>query len=335
VKKHVVILTVLIMALILAACGGSQGQTPSGEQGQSAGGSQNQTSGGGTEQGESAQQPAKRTYTDDLGVEVELPDNPQRVVVATWHYPGHLLSLGVTPVGVFELAQDSEFIGGQLKDAKLLTQDSVEEVLALQPDLIITDTTNPNVDKLRSIAPTIAFDVMERKNRLETLVDIGVLLGKKEEAEKQIRDWEARLETVKQRFEKEFDMNAVISVIGDYETEFYVYGPNYGRGTEVLYTSLGLKFPEKLAQDMERSGQRWAQLSEEVIPEYVGDIVFVAGYTPGSPTILDDPMYKDLPPVKEGRVYYIYEPSFYFSDPVSLNGQLDFFERVLLEGAKE
>mgnify|MGYP001073987295 CR=1 FL=1 len=328
-RKHLSILTVAILALALAACGG-QGQSGGGEgsgQGQPTPQSSPQPSETASPQAE------KRTYTDDLGVTVELPVHPQRVVVATWHYPGHLISLGITPVGVFGYAKDSEFFGEQLKDAQLLTQESVEEVLALQPDLIITDTTNPNVDKLRSIAPTVAFDLTRRQNRLETLVDIGEILGKKDEAEKQIRDWEAKLAVTKQRFEQEFDKNAVISVIGDYQTEFYAYGPNYGRGTEILYTHLGLNYPEKMRREYETTGQRYVQLSEEVVPEFVGDYVFISGETPGAPNILDDPMYVDLPAVKEGRVYYIYEPSFYFSDPISLNGQLEFFERVLLDGA--
>jgi len=330
-----------MLALALAACGGRSSDNGNGGSGAEAanpspGSGQNAEQSGEQSDGQDAGRTAgPRTYTDDLGVAVELPDNPQRVVVATWHYPGHLLSLGITPVGVFELAHDSEYIGEQLKDAVLLTQESVEETLALQPDLIITDTTNPNVEQLRKIAPTVAFDIGARKNRLETLVDIGEIVGKKGEAEQQIKAWEERLQEAKKRFDAEFDPEATISVIGDYQTEFYAYGPNFGRGTEVLFTYLGLKYPGKLAAGLEASGERYFQLSEEVIPEFVGDYVFIAGETPGSPTILDDPLYADLAPVKNGRVYYIYEPSFYFSDPISLNGQLAFFERILLDGAKE
>jgi len=275
-----------------------------------------------------------KVYTDDLGVEVTIPANPERVVVATWHYPGHLLSLGITPVGVFELAQDSEFIGEQLKDATLLTQESVEETLALNPDLIITDSTNPNIDKLREIAPTVAFDLTKRQDRLATLVDIGEIVGKKEEAEKQIQEWNDKLNKAKERFDSEFNKEQTISVIGDYVTEFYIYGENYGRGTEILFSYLGLSYPEKLAEEIKKTGNRYVALSQEVIAEYVGDYVFIAGSNPGGTTILDDPLFADTAPVKEQRVNYIYEPSFYFSDPISLTGQLEYLETVLLDGGK-
>lgn len=275
-----------------------------------------------------------KVFTDDLGVEVTIPANPERIVVATWHYPGHLLALGITPVGVFELAQDSEFIGEQLKDAALLSQESIEETLALNPDLIITDSTNPNIDKLRGIAPTVAFDLTKRQDRLATLVDIGEIVGKKEEAEKQIEQWNEKLNKAKERFDSEFNKEQSISVIGDYATEFYIYGENYGRGTEILYSYLGLSYPEKLAEEMKKSGQRYVALSQEVIADYVGDYVFIAGSTPDSKTILDDPVFADLAPVKENKVNYIYEPSFYFSDPISLSGQLDYLQKVLLDGAK-
>ncbi|MGF7050194.1 iron complex transport system substrate-binding protein [Paenibacillus sp. DS2015] len=276
-----------------------------------------------------------RIFVDDLGSKVEVPANPERIVVATWHYPGHLLSLGITPIGVFENAKESRLIGDQLKDAELLTQESVEETLALNPELIITDSTNPNIEKLKEIAPTIVFDLTKRTNRLETLIDIGEIVGKADEAKKLVEDWEKLLSNTKQRFEEEFDSSQTVSVIGDYTKELYIYGPNFGRGTEVLYTSLGLKYPKILEDQLSKTDERYVQLSEEVLPDYLGDYVFIAGPTEARKTILDDTIYATLPVVKNKHVYYMDEPSFYFSDPISLNGQLDFFERILLDGAKE
>ncbi|MBP1994134.1 AraC family transcriptional regulator [Paenibacillus eucommiae] len=317
----------LCFALLLSACSGGAATTNTGATEQS-GASQVVATNPISNASET------RIFVDDLGSEVEVPANPKRVVVATWHYPGHFLSLGITPIGVFENAKESKFIGDQVKDAELLTQESIEQTLALNPDLIVTDSTNPNIDKLKEIAPTVVFDLTKRTNRLETLIDIGKIVGKVDEANKQVENWEKRLASTKKRFE-EFDSSQTVSVIGDYTKELYIYGPNFGRGTEVLYTSLGLKYPKILEDQLSKTDVRYVQLSEELLPDYLGDYVFISGPTEERKTILDDPLYATLPIVKNKRVYYIHEPSFYFSDPISLNGQLDFFERILLDGAKE
>lgn len=274
-----------------------------------------------------------RTYASDFG-DVVVPANPQRVVIASWHYPGHLLSLGITPIAVYEMAKDSEFLGDQLKDVEVISDGSIEKILALNPDLIIANSNHENLDKLKKIAPTVVFE-LGKDTRLETFLKIGEVVGKTDEAKKQMAEWEERIATSKQKFAEKFDMTQKISVIGEYDKQLYVYGPNHGRGTEVLYTALGLDYPQTLKDALSKVDVNYHSFSEEMLPDFIGDYVFVAGMVKGKKTILDQPMYESLPVVQQNRVHFIHEPTFYFSDPISLNGQLDFFERILLGDAKK
>ncbi|MBE1554827.1 iron complex transport system substrate-binding protein [Filibacter limicola] len=272
-----------------------------------------------------------RTYASDFG-DVVVPANPQRVVMASWHYPGHLLSLGITPIAVYEMAKDSEFLGDQLKDVEVISDGSMEKILALNPDLIIANSNHENLDKLKEIAPTVVFE-LGKDTRLETFLKIGEVVGKEGEAKKQMAQWEERVATSKQKFAEKFDMTQKISVIGEYDKQLYVYGPNHGRGTEVLYAALGLDYPQTLKDALSKVDVNYHAFSEELLPDFIGDYVFVAGMEKKKKSILDQPMYESLPVVQQKRVHFIHEPTFYFSDPISLNGQLDFFERILLGDA--
>ncbi|OZI13315.1 ABC transporter substrate-binding protein [Bacillaceae bacterium SAS-127] len=269
-----------------------------------------------------------RVYSSKLG-DVKVPIDPKRVVVASYHYPGHFLSLGITPVAVYDLAKDSEFFGDQLKDAEVISDDSIEKILELEPDLIIANSNNKNVEKLKEIAPTVVFELGE-ETRWETFLEISKVVGKEDEAKKQIADWEKRVEASKQRFAKEFDTSKTISVLGEYEKQVYVYGPNHGRGTEVLYSFLELNYPQKLKDELSKVDTNYLAISEEVIGEYVGDYVFIAGMSEKDVTFKDKPVFQDLPAVKEGNAHFISEQSYFFTDPISLNAQLDYFEDTLL-----
>jgi iron complex transport system substrate-binding protein len=121
-------------------------------------------------------------------------------------------------------------------------------------------------------------------------------------------------------------------VFESFGKDLYVYGNNWGRGTEVIYQALGLKAPEKLEQDVFATG--WKAISAEVIPQYAGDYIFVGdgGGNAANNSFMETDVWKGIPAVKNNQVIQFDSASFYFNDPISLEKELDFIVENLTKG---
>jgi iron complex transport system substrate-binding protein len=169
---------ILLLSIVLSACGGSDG----GGQANTAGSAANSHEEKATEQPAATTEQTTRTVTHLLG-ETEIPANPQRIVAD--QYIGHLLALGVKPVGARGDLMKSPF----LKDFVSGIEDSgspmnLERVLELKPDLIIVQSGD-NYEELSKIAPTIVYEY-GKLNSIEQLRLFGEILGKEKEAEEWI-----------------------------------------------------------------------------------------------------------------------------------------------------
>src|SRR5699024_11522052 len=67
---------------------------------------------------------------------IEVPADPQRVVVLS-SYAGDLNELGVPVVGADAWSLDNPNFKEGLKDAEEVSDESIEKILELEPDLII------------------------------------------------------------------------------------------------------------------------------------------------------------------------------------------------------
>ena len=63
-------------------------------------------------------------------------------------------------------------------------------------------------------------------------------------------------------------------VVENFNKQLYVYGENWGRGTEILYQEMKLKMPEKVKEKALKEG--YYALSTEVLPEFAGDYLIVS-----------------------------------------------------------
>ncbi|WKL03253.1 ABC transporter substrate-binding protein [Paenibacillus amylolyticus] len=110
---------------------------------------------GATETGNTA--PQTRTLSTMMG-DVTVPLNPERVVV-DWNI-GHVLAVGVTPVGVpSSLLDYGVFLRDKLVDSADLgnhSEVSLEKMVELEPDLIIT-WDQEKFQTYSKIAPTVVF----------------------------------------------------------------------------------------------------------------------------------------------------------------------------------
>lgn len=257
---------------------------------------------------------------------LEVPANPERVVVLS-SFAGDVIKLGVNIVGADSWSMDDPNFAEGLKDAVEVSDESLEKIIELEPDLIIGLSTIKNVDKLNEIAPIVTF-TYGNVDYLQQHIEIGKLLNKEEEARAWVEDFEKRAKEVGEKIKEKIGEDATVSVIEDFDKQLYVFGDNWGRGTEILYQAMGLKMPEKVEEMALTDG--YYAISLEVLPEYAGDYVIFSRSAGADDEYLESDIYKNIPAVKNGRVFEVDQRSFYFNDALTLEYQLEFFEEKFL-----
>ncbi|PEB83344.1 iron-hydroxamate ABC transporter substrate-binding protein [Bacillus nitratireducens] len=265
------------------------------------------------------------TYQSENG-KVEVPANPQRVVVLS-SFAGNVMSLGVNLVGVDSWSKQNPRFDSKLKNVAEVSDENVEKIAELNPDLIIGLSNIKNVDKLKKIAPTVTY-TYGKVDYLTQHLEIGKLLNKEKEAKTWVDDFKKRAQTAGKDIKAKIGEDATVSVVENFNKQLYVYGENWGRGTEILYQEMKLKMPEKVKEKALKEG--YYALSTEVLPEFAGDYLIVSKNKDTDNSFQETESYKNIPAVKNNRVYEANMMEFYFNDPLTLDFQLDFFKRSFL-----
>lgn len=303
-KKLFPVLFILI--LVLAACGSN---TSNSEEKASSSGSENDTI----------------TYESEDG-SVEVPVKPQRVVVLS-SYVGDLIDLDVPIVGADAWSMQNPRFEDALKDAEEVTEDDLEKIIELKPDLIIGLTGLKNLDKLKEIAPTVTF-TYGKLDYLDQHVEIGKLVNKEDAAQTWADDFTKRATEAGEQIKEQIGADATVSVVENFDKQLYVYGDNWGRGTEVLYQAMGLNMPEKVKQDALEAG--YFALSTEVLPEYMGDYVIFSKFDDADTSVEDSESFQNTTAAKNNQVYEVDGNAFYFNDSNTLDYQLEFIKESFL-----
>ena len=265
------------------------------------------------------------TYESETGP-IEVPKDPQRVVMLSG-FTGNVIELDVNLVGVDVWSKTNPTFEKELKDVAEVSEDNLEQIIELEPDLIIALSTVKNIDKLNEIAPTVTY-TWGKLDYLEQHIEIGKLLGKEDEAKAWVEDFQERVTAAGDEIKAKIGEDATVSVIEAYDKNLYVYGDNWARGTEILYQGMKLKMPEKVKEMASKDG--YYALSTEVIPDYAGDYVILSKYAEADTSFQETETYKNIPAVKNGRVYEMNGNGASFSDPVTLEKHLAFFQKSFL-----
>lgn len=258
------------------------------------------------------------TYQSENGP-IEVPANPQRVVVLST-FAGNVLALDVPVVGVDSWSKGNPRY--KLDDVEEVTDENLEKIIELEPDLIIGLSTIKNIDKLKEIAPVVTF-TYGKLDYLTQQMEIGKLVNKEAEAQKWIDDFKQRAQEAGEEIKAKIGEDATVSVIENFNKELYVFGDNWARGTEILYQEMKLKMPEKVKEMALEAG--FYSLSLEVLPEFVGDYLIVSKAEDTETSFMESETYKNIPAVKNNQAYVANAKEFYFNDPITLEYQLEFF----------
>lgn len=305
--KKLIIPFILILVLILSACGNA---TKSQSVGDASKGSKTKMI----------------TYQSENGP-IKVPAHPKRVVVLTGN-AGDLISLGVNIVGVDEWAKKSPLFNDQLKDVPAVSDESLEKIIELKPDLIIGSNDNKNLDKLKQIAPTVTY-TYNKVDYLTQHLEIGKLVNKEKEAQNWIDDFKKRANTVGNEIKAKIGENSTVTVMESYDKDMGIFGDSWGRGTEVLYKAIGLKMPDKVKEMTSKEG--YYMISSEVLPDYVEDYLIVSKYNDQDNSYQQTDLYKGMPAVKNNHVIEVDGNAFMFNDSLTLDYQLKYFEEHFLK----
>ncbi|PPQ49218.1 AraC family transcriptional regulator [Paenibacillus peoriae] len=294
--------------------------------------------------GQAAVQAQTRTVKTLKG-DVEVPANPKRV--ASDQYMGHLLKLGIIPVGVRSFMLNEAWIDQSgypkeklagIKDLGEFPMD-LEELTVLQPDLII-GSIEKNIDSYQKVGTTVFLPYWEGESTagpLDKFRRISEIFGKQKEAEQWITEYEKKAAEARTKIQGIVKDGETVSIVQVANKSIYVLaakGGNYGSPT--IYQMLKLP-PTKKALNMKEG---FENISLEVLPEYMGDHIFVYGSEDeGANQILHSELWKGLPAVKKGQVYMYGSFSdkgdeFVMEDPYSLELQLDTIVNLLLAHKK-
>ncbi|MGF2614796.1 iron-hydroxamate ABC transporter substrate-binding protein [Rossellomorea vietnamensis] len=304
--KKLIMPFLLLLALLLSACGNNTGNDASADT-----------------KDKETKEPETITYESENGP-VEVPADPQRVIVLS-SFAGNVMALDVDLVGVDSWSKLNPRFDEKLKGVEEVTDESLEKIIELDPDLIIGLSNIKNIDKLNEIAPTVTF-TYGKVDYLTQHVEIGKLLNKEEEAQKWVDDFKVRAKEAGEEIKAKIGEDATVSVLENFSKQIYVYGNNWGRGTEILYQEMELKMPEKVIESALEPG--YYAVSLEVLPEYAGDYVILSKDPKQDNSFMETDTYKNIPAVKNNQVYEVNMMEFYFNDPLTLEYQLETFKEV-------
>ncbi|MTH54734.1 ABC transporter substrate-binding protein [Bacillus mangrovi] len=303
--KKLFIPLMLVLVLIISACGKQEGTE---------------------KENTAAKEPETFTYESETGP-VEVPSNPKRVVMLSG-FTGNVLHLGVNVVGADVWSKNNPTFAKEMKSVEEVSDENLEKIIELEPDLIIGLSNIKNVDKLKEIAPTVTY-TWGKLDYLSQHVEIGKLLNKEKEAQAWVDDFKKRTETAGDEIRGKIGEDATVSVIEAFGKDLYVYGNNWARGTEILYQGMKLKMPKKVEEVALKSG--YYTLSAEVVPDYAGDYVILSKYSDADTSFEETETFKNIPAVKSGQLFEMKGEGASFTDPVTLEKQLEFIKKSFME----
>lgn len=156
---------------------------------------------------------------------------------------------------------------------------------------------------------------------------MGEVLGKEEEAQKLLSDFNEKITAAKKLLEEKEITSKTFSLMEGGNGSVWVFGDKWGRGGDLLYSHLGLKAPDIIQEEIIGKDQ-YRDVSMEVIGDYAGDYIIYSGELGD---LEGNPVWESLPAVKSGNVIYIDYALFFNIDIFSTDVQLNYIMNQFAE----
>lgn len=256
--------------------------------------------------GNAAEEGETRTIAGEFG-DVEIPIKPQRV--AGIYVEDYLKALGITPVVQWYHPSWGKQDYLNLDVPEFDITGSMEVLLEKDPDLIIVDggADAAKYEQYSKIAPTYRLPEAVLQDSRQVLTAIADALGIPEKAESVLAAYDQKVAEGKAKLQQTLGQEKVAVIrLNVADKTFALFGVK-NRFTGVIYSQFGLT-PVPMAAEMT---EYQSIISEELIPQLEADHIIVFPDNGGWDTegnqeatqILDGPLWKSLPAVKNGNVY--------------------------------
>jgi iron complex transport system substrate-binding protein len=313
-------LALLALMLVLAGCASNEGAEnevkPTGQP------STGQTQGNETPESSGNTDGQTRKVTDEIGHTLDIPENPERIIGI--YLEDELTALGVTPLRQSRIGDWSGQGYLQLDMPDIDIQGDVEAFVEAQPDLILTNVYDEKTyDALAKVAPFYAFKDA-RANWKMTIRSLGELLNKSDKAEAVIADYDQKAAEAGAKIKAAIG-DETVAILRVHASSIRLYGgPGYAG--PVLYGELGLEPAQAVKDYVLDKGLGVAGISMEVIPELTADHIFLTmdtGADKQFKELMDSPLWKELPAVKNGKVYEVNFETWMKSGPIADGMKID------------
>ncbi|MFG6113862.1 ABC transporter substrate-binding protein [Halobacillus sp. MO56] len=317
----------LVLSLVLAACGGSSNEDTKEDQSNNNEGS------------ESTGDFEPYTIKHAMG-ETTIEEKPERVVILTNEGTEALLALGVKPVGAVKSWTGDpwyDHISDQMEGVEVVGDESnvnIEKILELKPDLIIGNKMRQEdiYDKLNKIAPTVFAETL-RGEWQTNFMTYSKALNKEEEGQQLIDEYDQRLEDFANKAGDKLDQK--VSVVRFMPDHVRIYHKDSFSG--VILDQIGFKRPES-----QQANDFMEKATKERIPAMDGDVLFHFTYETGDGAAnkvkeewMTDPLFQNLEVVKQDNVHEVSDAIWNTAGGyLAANEMVDDLEKVFLEEEK-
>lgn len=303
-KLTLLVLVAVMLAVFTAACGSNNDNGNASSPAASEPAASASASSSPSESAPAEPSATTKKITDGLDREVEIPTNPERVIVLGNF--GEVTALGIKPVGTLGYYID-KYGAERTAGAENVGQDvaDLEKVLALKPDLIIIPSyfKPEELEGLSKIAPTIAtkWGLLP----LEHLHILAQWLGKEAEEQAWLAQYSEKAAQAKEQL-KAFNLEGQKAVVIQFWSKKI-----YQHATGVfspLFKDIGF-----VPTEAESKVTSTTEISEEAVVDYVADADKLFILVDGQADIdtyntLKASAWKNIPAVKNDQVYLVESP---------------------------
>lgn len=266
------------------------------------------------------------TFTDAMGNEVTVPENPQRVIGS--YLEDYLVALGVTPVAQWTVGNDSDqaYLQDKLADVPRINYDlPYEDVLSFEPDLLLMDSNSmvegDKYDQYSKIAPTYVVTNGEEVTWRERLTDIAKVLHKEEEAAQVEADYDDLVAATKETYADQIQGKS-IAVLWVVNNSVFMVSETKSSG-QLLYHELGFEVPSLVSEISESATADWSAVSLEKLAELDADYLILVNSDKGA-DFFSEQVWQNLDAVKNNHLWeFGPESSWLYNGPIAYTKMIE------------
>ena len=266
------------------------------------------------------------TFTDAMGNEVTVPENPQRVIGS--YLEDYLVALGVTPVAQWTVGNDSDqaYLQDKLAEVPRINYDlPFEDVLSFEPDLLLMDSNSmvegDKYDQYSKIAPTYVVTNGEDVTWRERLTDIAKVLHKEEQVAQVEADYDELVAATKETYADQIQGKS-IAVLWVVNNSVFMVSETKSSG-QLLYHELGFEVPALVSEISESATADWSAVSLEKLAELDADYLILVNSDKGA-DFFSEQVWQNLDAVKNNHLWeFGPESSWLYNGPIAYTKMIE------------